>query len=175
MLEHARGLLRRRNVPAEDGRHPLAATGRTGNDRVTNVSRARALAVPSTRRRYAHRCPDATFSISEGLSAALCPTTSAPDASDVVALYNAQPVPENPGHRNVGDERLFLVSARPRKSERRAPPDPLPLARLPEFRWSSQVANAIRMHVESRALAAIGARPNIALEIDGVPAISMIW
>ncbi len=167
MLEHARGLLHQAQRAREDMagiRGSLA--GRVAIGLPTSV--ARALAVPLTRALRA-QMPDATFSISEGLSAALLDGLSA-GRLDVVALYNAQPVPEIE-LRNVGDEELFLVSARPHGSERRAPPDPLPLARLPEFPLViPSRPNAIRMHVES-ALAAIGARPNIALEIDGVPAI----
>ena len=132
------------------------------------TSVARAIAVPLTRALRA-QMPDATFSISEGLSASLLDGLTA-GRLDVVALYNAQPVPEIE-LRAFGEEELFLVSLRAAGSERRAPPDPLPLAKLPEFPLViPSRPNAIRMHVES-ALANIGARPNIALEIDGVPAI----
>lgn len=167
MLEHARGLLHQAQRAREDMagmRGSLA--GRVAIGLPTSV--ARAIAVPLTRALRAN-IPDATFSISEGLSASMLDGLTG-GRLDVVALYNAQPVPEVE-LRAVGEEELFLVSLRPPGSERRAPPDPIPLARLPEFPLVIPTRpNAIRMHVES-ALANIGARPNIALEIDGVPAI----
>ncbi|MBL8310537.1 MAG: LysR family transcriptional regulator [Burkholderiales bacterium] len=167
MIEHARGLLHQAQRAREDMagmRGSLA--GRVAIGLPTTV--ARTLTVPLTRT-LRTQMPDATFSISEGLSASLLDGLTA-GRLDVVALYNAQPVPEIE-LQNIGDEELFLISPRPPGSERSAPPDPLPLSRLPEYPLViPSRPNAIRMHVES-ALATIGARPSIALEIDGVPAI----
>ena len=157
----------RRNAPAKTW-PACEAVWRDVSRSDLPTSVARAIAVPLTRALRAN-IPDATFSISEGLSASMLDGLTG-GRLDVVALYNAQPVPEVE-LRAVGEEELFSFPLRPPGSERRAPPDPIPLARLPEFPLVIPTRpNAIRMHVES-ALANIGARPNIALEIDGVPAI----
>lgn len=167
MLEHARGLLHQAQRAREDMagmRGSLA--GRVAIGLPTSV--ARAIAVPLTRALRA-QMPEATFSISEGLSASMLDGLTA-GRLDVVALYNAQPVPEIE-LQNIGDEALFLISPHAPGGKRSAAPKPLPLSRLPEFPLViPSRPNAIRMHVES-ALATINARPHIALEIDGVPAI----
>ena len=68
-------------------------------------------------------------------------------------------------------EELLLVQARPPGLQEDPPPAPIALkdlAALPLVIPSRP--NAIRMHVESE-LARVGCQPQIAFEIDGVPAI----
>jgi LysR family nitrogen assimilation transcriptional regulator len=129
---------------------------------------ARVLAVPLTRE-FRHAMPDARLSISEALSAGL-QEGLATGRLDIAVLYNAQPSRELDVTPLV-EEDLLLVRARPPGLHEDPPAGPVALAdvaKLPLVIPSRP--NAIRMHVES-ALAAIGARPNVALEIDGVTAI----
>jgi LysR family nitrogen assimilation transcriptional regulator len=89
---------------------------------------------------------------------------------DIVVLYNAQPTREL-DIAPLLDEDLLLVRARPPGLHEDPPPGPTglqELARLPLVIASRP--NAIRMHVES-AMAAVGLRPNVALEIEGVSAV----
>jgi len=63
------------------------------------------------------------------------------------------------------------VRARPPGLHEDPPPGPIELKEVAGLPLVIPTRpNAIRMHVES-AMAAIGCRPNVALEIDGVPAI----
>ena len=85
-------------------------------------------------------------------------------------LYNPSPMP-GIEHQPLIEEELLLVQPRPPGLQEDPPPPPLPLqevAGLPLVIPSRP--NAIRMHVEAE-MAALGCRPSIALEIDGVSAI----
>jgi LysR family nitrogen assimilation transcriptional regulator len=129
---------------------------------------ARVLTVPLTRA-FRELMPDARLSISEGLSGAL-EAGLASGRLDIAVLYNAQPSREL-DTAPLLDEDLLLVRARPPGLQEDPPPGAVPLedvAALPLVIPTRP--NAIRMHVES-AMAAVGCKPQVALEIDGVVAI----
>ena len=167
LLEHGRGILHQVQRAREDlGR----LRGNQTNHKALGLpsSVARVLAVPLTRA-FREAMPDAKLSISEALSAGL-QEGLASGRLDIAVLYNAQASRELDVMPLV-DEDLLLVRARPPGLHEDPPPGVVPLeevAQLPLVIPSRP--NAIRMHVES-ALANIGARPNVALEIDGVAAI----
>jgi LysR family nitrogen assimilation transcriptional regulator len=131
-------------------------------------SLARVLTVPLTRA-FRAQLPEASISISEGLSVTM-QEWLATGRLDIAVLYNAQPAPEieiTP----LQDEELLLVQPRPPGLPEDPPPGPIALrdvAALPLVIPSRP--NALRMHVETE-MANIGCRPIVALEIDGVSAI----
>jgi LysR family nitrogen assimilation transcriptional regulator len=89
---------------------------------------------------------------------------------DIAVLYNPSQV-HGIEHTPLMQEELLLVQPRPPGLQEDPPPPPIALkdvANLPLVIPTRP--NAIRMHVESE-MAAIGSRPIIALEIDGVSAI----
>jgi LysR family nitrogen assimilation transcriptional regulator len=89
---------------------------------------------------------------------------------DIAVLYNPSLTP-GIEHTPLVQEELLLVQPRPPGLQEDPPPPPIRLqdvAALPLVIPTRP--NAIRMHVESE-MAAIGCRPLIALEIDGVSAI----
>lgn len=167
LLEHSRGILHQVQRAREElGRVRGALAGRVAIGLPTSL--ARVLTVPLTRQ-FRAQMPDASISISEALS------TSLQDGLvngrlDVAVLYNAQRASEI-DLLPLTEEELVLVSARPPGLAEDPPPGPIALrtvAAKPLVIPSRP--NAIRMHVEA-AMAGIGCRPNIALEIDGVSAI----
>jgi len=113
--------------------------------------------------------PDATLSISEGLSVPMQESLIA-GRLDIAVLYNAQPTAEieiTP----LLEEDLLLVQRRPVGLAEDPAPGPITLRELAQLPLVIPTRpNAIRMHVESE-LANIGYRLNIALEIGGVSAI----
>jgi LysR family nitrogen assimilation transcriptional regulator len=129
---------------------------------------ARVLTVPLIKA-FRKQMPDATISVSEGLSVAM-QESLVNGRLDIAVLYNAQPstdIDTTP----LPDEDLVLVQARPPGLSEDPAPGPISLkevSTLPLVIPSRP--NAIRMHVESE-MANIGCRLNIALEIDGVSAI----
>ena len=167
LLEHGRGILHQVALAKEElGRVRGALAGRVAIGLPTSL--ARVLTVPLTRA-FRSRMPDATISISEGLSTTLQAGLIS-GRLDVVVLYNAQPTPELE-LQAITEEELVLVSKRPPGLAEDPPPGPITLkalAALPLVIPSRP--NAIRMHVET-AMAGIGCRPNVVLEIDGVSAI----
>lgn len=167
LLDHGRGILYQVQRTLEDlGRLRGGLSGRVAVGLPSSV--ARVLTVPLTRA-FREALPDARLSISEGLSGSL-QETLASGRLDIVVLYNAQP------NRELDlipllEEELLLVQARPPGLHEDPPPPPVSLAdvaRMPLV--IPTTPNAIRMHVESE-MAAVGLRPTIALEIDGVTAI----
>ena len=167
LLEHARGILHQVQRARDDlGRLRGGLSGRVAVGLPSSV--ARVLTVPLTRA-FRQAMPEARLSISEGLSQGLeAGLTSG--RLDIAMLYNAQSSRELEAQALL-DEDLLLVRARPPGLPEDPPPGPLPLvdlARVPLVIPTRP--NAIRMHVES-ALAGVGARPEVALEIDGVTAI----
>jgi LysR family nitrogen assimilation transcriptional regulator len=111
--------------------------------------------------------PEATLSISEGLSTAM-QEALVNGRLDIAVLYNARPSTEL-DIRALQQEDLFLVQTRGASRQRAPAPITLrALADLPLVIPSRP--NAIRMQVESE-MATIGCRPRVALEIDGVSAI----
>jgi LysR family nitrogen assimilation transcriptional regulator len=167
LLEHGRGILHQVQRARDDlGRLRGGLSGRVAVGLPSSL--ARVLAVPLTRA-FRDAMPDAKLSISEGLSASL-QEGLATGRLDVVVLYNAQASREL-DVTPLLEEELLLVRVRPPGLHEDPPPGPVDLkdvAAMPLVIPSRP--NAIRMHVES-AMAHIGCRPNVALEIDGVTAI----
>lgn len=167
LLEHGRGILHQVERAKEElGRVRGALAGRVAIGLPPSLARVHAVALT---RLFRERLPEASLSITEGLSAPM-QEWLATGRLDIAVLYNAQPAPEldiSP----LLDEELWLVEPRPPGLAEEPPPPPVPLAdvaRLPLVIPSRP--NALRMHIESE-MAAIGVRPIVALEIDGVSAI----
>lgn len=167
LLAHGRGILHQVERAREElGRVRGSLAGRVAVGLPTSL--ARVLTVPLIRA-FRIELPDATLSISEGLSVPMQESLIA-GRLDIAVLYNAQPTAEieiTP----LLEEDLLLVQRRPSGLPEDPPPGPITLREL----WQLPLViptrpNAIRMHVESE-LANIGCRLNIALEIDGVSAI----
>jgi LysR family nitrogen assimilation transcriptional regulator len=167
LLAHGRGILHQMARAREElGRVRGSLAGRVAVGIPTSL--ARVLTVPLTRA-FRAQMPDATISISEGLTAGI-QDSLINGRLDIVILYNAQPSSDLE-IEPFTEEDLVLVQARPPGLEEDPPPGPISLlaaAQLPLVIPSRP--NAIRMHVESEIVNA-GGRLNIALEIDGVAAI----
>lgn len=166
LLEHGRGILHQVERAREElGRVRGALAGRVALGLPPSV--AKALTVPLIRE-FRQRMPDATLSISEGLSVGMHESLAS-GRLDIALLYNATPSPDielTP----LLEENLYLVqrhngkgaAVRPRSIALRE------VASLPLIIPSRP--NAIRMLVETQ-MANLGCRPQVALEIDGVAAI----
>lgn len=167
LLSHGRGILHQvQRARDELGQLRGSLAGKVALGLPPSV--ARVLAVPLTRA-FRQRLPEASLSISEGLSAA-AQERLAHGGLDIAVLYNARPTPEL-DVQPLLEEALYLVGPRPLGLPEDPPPGPIALAdvaRLPLVIPSQP--NAIRMHLESE-MAGIGCRPRVALEIDGVSAI----
>jgi LysR family nitrogen assimilation transcriptional regulator len=167
LLEHGRGILHQVERAREElGRVRGALAGRVAIGLPPSV--AKAMAVPLIRE-FRKRMPDATLSISEGLSVGMHEAL-ATGRLDIALLYNAAPSPDIE-LAPLLEEPLFLVQHRTGKAPPAARPRPVPLrevATLPLVIPSRP--NAIRMLVETE-MANLGCRPQVALEIDGVAAI----
>ena len=167
LLEHGRGILHQVERAREElGRVRGALAGRVAIGLPPSV--AKALAVPLIRE-FRQRMPQATLSISEGLSLGMQESLTQ-GRLDIALLYNATStagVELSP----LLEEGLFLVQGSKRKTAGASRPRPIALrdvAALPLIIPSRP--NAIRMLVESE-MALLGVRPRVALEIDGVAAI----
>ena len=167
LLEHGRGILHQVERAREElGRVRGALAGRVAIGLPPSL--ARVMTVPLTRA-FRAQLPEASLSISEGLSATMQEWLHT-GRLDIAVLYNAAPAPDieiTP----LMEEELLLVQPRPPGLAEEPPPPPVPLtevAALPLVIPSRP--NALRMHVEAE-MAAIGLRPTVALEIDGVSAI----
>lgn len=163
LLEHARGVLHQVQRAREElARVRGALAGRVALGLPPSLSKV--LTVPLTRA-FRARMPDASLSITEGLSVTMQESLMA-GRLDVALLYHAVPSPDVDTSPLL-EEDLFLVeckqgrSARKPVSLREVAEKPLVIPSRP---------NAIRMLVETE-LANIGCHPQIALEIDGIPAI----
>ena len=167
LLEHGRGILHQVDRAREElGRVRGSLAGRVAIGLPTSL--ARVLTVPLTRA-FRQHLPQATLSISEGLSIAL-QESLVNGRLDIAVLYNAKPSAETEIFPLL-EEDLLLVQARPPGLQEDPGPGPISLravSLLPLIIPSRP--NAIRMHVEAE-MANIGCSPLIALEIDGVPAI----
>lgn len=178
MLEHGRGILHQVERAREElGRVRGALAGRVAVGMPPSI--ARTLAVPLIHA-FREAMPQATLSITEALSTPMLESLAS-GRLDITILYNATPSPDielTP----LFEEDLFLVQARP-ANKARAPQNlgaspsggsssgavPLrELAQMPLVIPSRP--NAIRMQVEGE-LAALGLKPRIALEVDGVASI----
>jgi len=167
LLEHGRGILHQVVRAREElGRVRGALAGRVAIGLPPSV--AKVMAVPLIRA-LRQRMPDASLSISEGLSVGMHESL-ANGRLDIALLYNASPAPDielTP----LLEEQLFLVQRRARGKNTAPRPRAVPLrevAALPLVIPSRP--NAIRMLVETE-MASLGLRPQVALEIDGVGAI----
>ena len=167
LLEHSRGILHQVQRAREElGRVRGALAGRVAIGLPTSL--ARVLTVPLTRQ-FRAQMPDASISISESLSTIL-QDGLINGRLDVAVLYNAQPA-EEIDLLPLTEEELVFVTARTPGLAEDPPPGPIALKTLAAMPLViPSRPNAIRMHVEA-AMAGIGTRPNIALEIDGVSAI----
>jgi LysR family nitrogen assimilation transcriptional regulator len=167
LLEHGRGILHQVERAREElGRVRGALAGRVAIGLPPSV--AKAMAVPLIRE-FRRRMPDATVSISEGLSYSMHQSL-ATGRLDIALLYNAGP---SPGIELTPllEEPLYLVQRHAGKGRPPARPRAVRLrevAALPLVIPSRP--NAIRMLVEGE-MANLGCRPQVALEIDGVAAI----
>jgi LysR family nitrogen assimilation transcriptional regulator len=167
LLAHGRGILHQVERAREElGRVRGALAGRVAVGLPTSL--ARMLAVPLTRA-FRSQMPDATISISEGLSTAM-QESLVNGRLDIAVLYNVRASPEL-DITALQQEELFLVQPRAGARQPKTGPPPITLkdlAQLPLVIPSRP--NAIRMQVESE-MAAVGCQLLVALEIDGVSAI----
>ena len=167
LLAHGRGILHQVERAREElGRVRGSLAGRVAVGLPSSL--ARVLTVPLTRA-FRREMPDATISISEGLSVAMHESLLN-GRLDIAVLYNAQPSVEV-DIAPLLEEELLLVQLQPSAAFHQLAPTPISLQQvslLPLVIPSRP--NAIRMHIESE-MANIGCRPKIALEIDGVSAI----
>lgn len=167
LLEHGRGILHQVERAREElGRVRGALAGRVAIGLPPSL--ARVMTVPLTRA-FRAQLPEASLSISEGLSATMQEWLHT-GRLDIAVLYNATPAPDieiTP----LMEEELLLVQPRPPGLAEEPPPPPVPLAEVAALPLViPSRPNALRMHVEAE-MAAIGLRPTVALEIDGVSAI----
>ena len=167
LLAHGRGILHQVERAREElGRVRGSLAGRVAVGLPTSL--ARMLTVPLTRA-FRQQMPDATISISEGLSVAM-QESLVNGRLDIAVIYNAQPGFETE-ITPLLEENLLLVQARPPGLQEEPAPGPISLKDVSALSLViPSRPNAIRMHVESE-MANIGCRLKIALEIDGVSAI----
>lgn len=167
LLDHGRGILHQVGRAREEVEEVKGApVGRVALGMPPTI--AKLLTVPLVNE-FRARLPRGVLSIVEGLSVSMQEWLQM-GRLDVALLYN--PV-TSPAVDTVPflEEDLLLIGpmARPRRGGRRG--SPVALRDLPGFPLIiPSRPNAIRMHVETQ-LAKIGARPSVALEIDGVDAI----
>jgi LysR family nitrogen assimilation transcriptional regulator len=163
LLEHARGIL----AQAERARADVDETkGASVGHVVVGLppTAARHLTLPVVRA-FRQAYPRASLSIVEGLSANI-QEWLATGRVDAGLLYNPTPSPAIES-RVLLEEPLCLVG--PRKARRE--PRTLRAAELPRFPLIiPSRPHAIRALVETR-LAGLGLRPQVAMEIDAIPAI----
>jgi LysR family nitrogen assimilation transcriptional regulator len=163
LIDYARGILHlvaRAEEDLRDARGALAGRVAVG----LPPSVARTIAVPLIKE-FRSRLPEATLSIIEGMSATM-QEWLALGRLDIALLYNPAPAP---GVDTVPllDEDLFLIGPKSAKGRGKS----IGLADLPSLPLViPNRPHAIRALVESR-LAALGKKPLIAFEIDGVPSI----
>ena len=167
MLDHGRGILHQVARAREDlGRLRGNLAGRVAVGLPPTIAKVMAVALT---REFRHRLPDASLSITEGLSISMQEWLLA-GRLDIALLYNPSPSPEFE-LMPLREEELLLIAAKPQSKSRRIDTSPILLAdvaALPLVIPSRP--NAIRMLVET-TMAGIGCKPTIALEIDGVSAI----
>jgi len=167
LLAHGRGILHQVERAHEElGRVRGSLAGRVAVGLPTSL--ARVFTVPLTRA-FRAELPDATISVSEGLSVALLESLVA-GRLDIAVLYNAPPTPEI-DITPLMEEDLLLVQRRSPGPPEEPPPGPLALIEVAKLALViPSRPNAVRMQVESE-LPNLGCRLKIALEIDGVSAI----
>jgi len=163
LLEHARGILYQLDRAREEmARLRGAPVGRVALGLPPSLSKV--LTVPLTRA-FRARMPDASLSISEGLSVTMQHSLIT-GGLDVSLLYNAVPSPDL-DTTPLLEEDLYLVE----RAGNAPVCTPIPLREVAgKLLVIPRRPNAIRMLVETE-LANIGCHPRITLEIDGIPAI----
>lgn len=178
LMEHGRGILHQVQRAKEE--LSLVRGGLSGRVAVGfPTSVARVLAVPLIRQ-FRRQLPDASLSISEGLSVAMREAL-VNGKLDIALLYNATPSPDVELVPLL-EEALYLVRPAPATASHTKAQRSISASKMPTpLKISMQdIAplplviptrpNAIRSLVETR-LGELGLRPSIALEIDGVSAI----
>ncbi len=167
LLEHGRGILHQVERAREElGRIRGALAGRVAIGLPPSLSKV--LAVPLIRE-FRRRMPQATLSISEGLSLSMNESLAS-GRLDIALLYNATSSAEVEVIPLL-EEALFLVQRKPAGPATRTRPAAVPLREVANLPLVIPTRpNAIRMLVEAE-MANQGCHPTIALEIDGVAAI----
>ncbi len=173
LLEHGRGILHQVERAREDLEKMRGApVGHVAIGMPPTVGRI--LSAPLVTE-FGRRFPKATLGIVEGLSTYVTEWLSS-GRIDIGLLYNPTPSPLIDTQPLVA-EPMYLIGPAPQRRTRGAPSaaprvgTPVTLKELPRFGLvMPSRPHAVRMFVESR-LAAIGARINVAWEIDGIPAI----
>ncbi len=164
LLEHGRGILHQVQRAREDlGRVRGGLAGRVAVGMPTSV--AKVLTVPLIRA-FKERMPEATLSISEGLSVAMQESLTI-GRLDIALLYNPLPSADVELTELV-EEDLMLVQHDTHRSKAGQSISLRELASVPLI--IATRPNALRALVEAE-LNAVGKRPNVVLEIDGVAAI----
>lgn len=164
LLEHGRGILHQVQRAREDlGRVRGGLAGRVAVGLPTSV--AKVLTVPLIRA-FKERMPEASVSISEGLSVAM-QEGLAVGRLDIAVLYNPVAAPDIE-LQELLEEDLVLVQHELLRSKEGQPISMRDLAAVPLI--IATRPNALRNLVESE-MGAVGKRPLIALEIDGVAVI----
>jgi LysR family transcriptional regulator, nitrogen assimilation regulatory protein len=164
LLEHGRGILHQVQRAREDlGRVRGGLAGRVAVGLPTSV--AKVLTVPLIRA-FKERMPEASVSISEGLSVAM-QEGLAVGRLDIAVLYNPISAPDIE-LQELLEEDLVLVQHESLRSKEGQPISMRDLAAVPLI--IATRPNALRNLVESE-MGNVGKRPVIALEIDGVAAI----
>ena len=163
LLAHARGILQQvERARAEVDEIKGAPVGRMVVGLPPTLAR---LVTAPVVREFRRRFPRASLSIVEGLSSYIHEWLQV-GRVDIGLLYNPAPSPAIDS-RPLFEEALYLVTRR----QRGTPPRALPLRELPRYPLIiPSRPNAIRMLVETR-LAALGSKPQVAMEIDAVAAI----
>lgn len=164
LLEHGRGVMHQMERLREElSRVRGSLAGRVAIGLPPTLSKI--LAVPITRE-FKRLMPDATLSVSEGLSKSMLESLIT-GRLDIALLYNAFPSPEIE-LKPVLQEALLLVQKRSGKSASARPVRLKDIGDYPLIIPSRP--NAIRMHVETEMIN-IGVQPHIVMEVDGVAAI----
>ncbi len=164
LQEHGRGILHQVERAREElGRVRGGLAGRVAVGLPTSV--AKVLTVPLIRA-FKQRMPEATLSISEGLSIAMSDAL-AMGRLDIALLYNPLPTPDLE-LTELLQEDMVLVQNETYRSKEGLPITLMELAHVPLV--IATRPNALRTLVETE-MGALGKRPSIALEIDGVAAI----
>jgi LysR family nitrogen assimilation transcriptional regulator len=163
LIDYARGILHQVARAEEDMRDARGAlSGRVAVGLPPSI--AKTITVPLTKE-FRNRLPKATLSIIEGMSATMEEWLTL-GRLDIALLYNPVPVS---GVETIPllEEDLFLVAPKSGRSR----PGPVRLAELATMPLIiPNRPHAIRALVEAR-LTALGKKPLIAFEIDGVPSI----
>lgn len=174
LLQHGRGILHQVERAREDlGRVRGALAGRVTVGLPPSTSKMMAVLLT---REFRKRLPNATLSISEGLSMTMQEWLLA-GRLDIALLYNPTPSADL-DTLPLTEEELYLVSQHTKEDSHpagqrsgRAQPAPIKLkdiAALPLV--VPNRPNSIRMLIEAQ-MADVGCKPLISMEIDGVTAI----